>query len=110
MHAINNFKYYITGYQLFVHTNHTAIHFLMNKPITNGRITHWLLLLQEFDITIVDKLGKDNLVAEFVSRLNIDDNCIPTKDSFLDEYIFGISTYSPWYENIANYIAARKFP
>ena len=50
----------------------------MNKPITNGRITRWLLLLQEFDVTIVDKIGKDNVVAYFLSRLTIDDNCIPT--------------------------------
>ena len=30
----------------------------MNKPITNGRITRWLLLFQEFNITIVDRPGK----------------------------------------------------
>ena len=82
----------------------------MNKPITIGRITHWLLLLQEFDITIVDKPGKDNIVANFLSRLTIDDNCIPTKDSFPHECLFAISTYSPWYANIANFLVARKFP
>ena len=42
----------------------------MNKPITPGRITRWLLLLQEFDITIIDKLGKDNVVADFLSRMD----------------------------------------
>lgn len=82
----------------------------MNKPITNGRITHWLFLLQEFYITIVDKPGKDNVVADFISRLTIDETCIPTEDSFLDEYLFAISTYSPWYADIANYLAAGKFP
>ena len=71
------------------------ISFLMNKPITNGSITCWLLLLQEFDITIVDKPGKDNVVADFLYMLTIDDSCTPTKDSFPDEYIFVISTYSP---------------
>ena len=82
----------------------------MNKPITNVRITCRLLLLQEFDITIVDKSRKDNVAADFLSRLNIDENCIPTEDSFPDEYLFAISTYSPWYADIANYLAARKFP
>jgi hypothetical protein len=38
-HAINKFRHYITGYQDFVHTNHSAIKFLMNKPITNPRVT-----------------------------------------------------------------------
>jgi hypothetical protein len=45
VHAINKFCHYITGYKLFVHTDHSAIRFLMNKPITNGRVARWLLLL-----------------------------------------------------------------
>jgi len=43
--AINKFRHYITGYEVFVHTNHFAIEYLMNKPLTSGRVTRWLLLL-----------------------------------------------------------------
>lgn len=82
----------------------------MNKTITNGRITRWLLLLQEFDIIVVDKPRKDNVVDDFCSRLTIDDNFIPTEDSFPDEYLLAISSYSPWYADIANYLDAGKFP
>eukprot|EP00253_Pinus_taeda_P009896 PITA_09896 len=32
-----------------------TIKYLMNKSVTNARVTRWLLLLQEFDITIVDR-------------------------------------------------------
>eukprot|EP00253_Pinus_taeda_P026569 PITA_26569 len=32
-----------------------TIKYLMNKFVTNARVTRWLLLLQEFDITIVDR-------------------------------------------------------
>ena len=45
VHAINKFRHYITGYDVFVHTDHSAIRFLMNKPITSGKITRWLLFL-----------------------------------------------------------------
>lgn len=58
--AINKFCHYITGYEVFFHTNHSAIRYLMNKPITNSRVTRWLLLLQEFNITIIDRPGKEN--------------------------------------------------
>ncbi len=57
-HAINKFRDYITGYETFVHTDHSAIRYLMNKLVTNGRVTRWLLLLQEFNITILDRPGK----------------------------------------------------
>lgn len=52
VHAINKFRHYITSYETFVHTNHSAIRYLMYKPVTNGIITRWLLLFQEFNITI----------------------------------------------------------
>jgi hypothetical protein len=54
VHAINKFRHYITGYKVFIHTNHSTIIFLMNKPITNGRVTRWLLLLQKFNIIVLD--------------------------------------------------------
>ena len=82
----------------------------MNKHVTNGRVTRWLLLLQKFYITILDKPRKYNLVANFISRLTISDDCTATKDSFPYEYLFAISTYSPWYADIADYLVVGKFP
>eukprot|EP00253_Pinus_taeda_P028513 PITA_28513 len=69
VHAINKFRHYITGYENFIHTDHSTIRYLMNKPITNGRVTRWLLLLQEFNITVLDRPGKQNTVANFLSRI-----------------------------------------
>ena len=48
----------------------------------------WLFLLQEFDITIVDILGKENVVADFLSRLTNNDDDTPVEDSFPDENLF----------------------
>eukprot|EP00253_Pinus_taeda_P016430 PITA_16430 len=81
----------------------------MNKSVTNDRVTRWLLLLQEFDITIVDRPGKENVVADFLSRLKTNEN-IPVDDSFTDEYLFAVSAHSPWYADIANYLVAWKLP
>jgi hypothetical protein len=86
VYAINKFWHYITRYPMFVHINHSSIHYLMNKPITNGRVTRWLLLLQEFDITIIDKPGRENVVVNFLSRLTNDGDAIPVKDDFPDEH------------------------
>jgi len=81
----------------------------MNKLITLSRITRWLLLIQEFDITIVDKPGKDNVV-DFLSRLDTTDEGAPIEDRFLDEHPFAISTHTLWHANIGNHIATRKVP
>jgi hypothetical protein len=82
IHAINKFRHYITRYHVILHIDHAAIKYLMNKPITNGRVTRWFLLLQEFDITILDKLGKDNVVVDFLSRITSNENEPPVEDCF----------------------------
>jgi hypothetical protein len=85
IHAINKFRHYITGYKVFVHTDNLAIRFLMNKPVTNAKVTRWLLLLQEFNITIIDRPRSDNLVIDFLYRLIHIDDSTPVDDDFLDE-------------------------
>ena len=82
----------------------------MNKPITNGRVTQWLLLLQEFNITIIDRPGKDNLVTDFLSRIQHDDDTKPVDDTFPDEHLFAVYVQTPWFADIANYLATRKLP
>ena len=83
----------------------------MNKPITNARVTRWLSLLQEFYITIVDKPGKENVVADFLSRLTHNDDDSPVEDSFHNVHLFfAVSTYSPWYADITNYLDTCRLP
>jgi hypothetical protein len=108
VHVIKNFLYYITSYKVFVHTDHSSIRFLMNKPITNGRVTRWIMLLSEFNITVLDRPRKDNLVADFLSRIKHEDDDIPVDDSFPDEHLFSLSMNTSWFADMENYLATRK--
>ena len=65
VHALNKFRHFVIGYEIFFHTDHATIKYLMKKIDVNARIIRRLLLLQKFDLTIVDKHGKENLVANF---------------------------------------------
>ena len=82
----------------------------MKKPLNSGRVTRWLLLLQEFNITIVDRPRKSNVVAYYLSRLNNPNEVIPVDDDFLDGHIFVVSTDSPWSADITNYLVTGKKP
>lgn len=88
IYVVNKFQHYITGYTTFVHTDHSSIRYLINKNITLGWIRIWLLLFQEFDITIVDKLGKDNVVENLLCRLNITNEYMPVEDIFMMNIFF----------------------
>ncbi|GKB98550.1 reverse transcriptase domain-containing protein [Tanacetum coccineum] len=51
-----------------VYTDHSALKYLMNKQDAKPRLLRWVLLLQEFDITILDKKGSENLAADHGSQ------------------------------------------
>eukprot|EP00253_Pinus_taeda_P030428 PITA_30428 len=82
----------------------------MNKPITNGRVTRWLLLLQEFNITVLDRAGKQNTIADFLSRIQNTKEDSHVEDKFPNEYLFAVTTKTPWYADIANYLVIGKLP
>ena len=84
----------------------------MEKKDAKPRLIWWVLLLQEFDLHIVDRKGAENPVADNLSRLeNILDDPLPIDDSFPDEQLNVISTRStPWYADYANYIVAKFIP
>ena len=58
----------------------------MEKKDAKPRLIRWVLLLQEFDLHIIDRKGAENPVADNLSRLeNVLDDPLPIDDSFPDE-------------------------
>jgi hypothetical protein len=88
--------------------DHSIIRYLANKPITSAQVISWLLLMQEFDITIIDELGKNNVETDLLSRLTKNTDNSPVEDSFLDEHLFAMSAHTPWYVDIGNYLVVGK--
>jgi len=69
------------------------------------------LLLQEFDITIKDKKGIKNVVADHLSRLTTNSRSDTTQidDYSPDESLFFVSTM-PWFANIVNFLVSGHLP
>eukprot|EP00253_Pinus_taeda_P029761 PITA_29761 len=66
---------------------------------------------KQFDLTIVDKPGKENVVADFLSRLDLPAGEEGTVDDQMpDEHLFTISILSPWFADIINYLDSTQFP
>ncbi|GJY75424.1 reverse transcriptase domain-containing protein [Tanacetum coccineum] len=69
VYAFEKFWPYLVLSKSIVYTDHSALKYLMNKQDAKSRLLRWVLLLQEFDITIRDKKGSENLAADHLSRL-----------------------------------------
>ena len=88
--AFDKFRPYLIGNKVVVHTDHSAIKYLMTKKDAKPRLIRWVLLLQEFDVEIKDKKGTENLVADHLSRLEGASDDIQVTDGFPDERILSI--------------------
>ncbi|KAK1664028.1 hypothetical protein QYE76_052187 [Lolium multiflorum] len=86
--ACDKFRPYIVDSKVTIHTDHAAIRYLMTKKDAKPRLIRWVLLLQEFDLHIIDRKGADNPVADNLSRLeNIAYDPVPVNDSFPNEQL-----------------------
>ncbi|XP_009785415.2 uncharacterized protein [Nicotiana sylvestris] len=93
----------------YVYTNHATIRYLVEKE-SKPRLIRWVLLLQEFDLEICDRKGIENQVADHLSRLEGAEKKVEVEDiteTFPNEQLMAMTMEeSPWYADIANYLAS----
>ncbi|KAK8659610.1 hypothetical protein V6N13_029809 [Hibiscus sabdariffa] len=112
--AFEKFRSYLIGTKVIVHTDHSAIKYLVTKKDAKPRLIRWILLLQEFDLEVKDRKGTENQVADHLSRLDNphnQDRDVEISDSFPDEKIL-FATAIPWYADIqcADQVLRRCVP
>ena len=109
--ALEKFKFYIMGSPVTIFTDHAVLKYLLYKRDTKSRLTRWILLCQEFNLTIKDKKGVENVLDDHLSRLVSETTSedLPIGDTFLDEQLFALVHY-PWYADILNYIVTGQIP
>nr|GEU76684.1 reverse transcriptase domain-containing protein [Tanacetum cinerariifolium] len=69
VYAFEMFRPYLVLSKSIVYTDCSALKYLLNKQDAKTRLLQWVILLQEFDIIILDKKGSENLAADHLSRL-----------------------------------------
>ena len=67
--ALEKFRSYIVGSPITIFIDHATLKYLLSKQDTKPRLTRWILLCQEFNLTIKDKKRVKNMVANHLSRL-----------------------------------------
>nr|XP_027090526.1 uncharacterized protein LOC113711567 [Coffea arabica] len=108
--ALEKFRSYLLGAKVIVFSDHAALRYLMTKKDAKPRLIRWILLLQEFDLEIRDKKGSENLVADHLSRILVEEDSEPLKDAFPEEHLFSLNSQLPWYADLVNYLVTGNFP
>jgi len=126
--AFEKFRSYLAGSKVTVYTDHAALRHIYAKKDTKPRLLRWILLLQEFDMEIVDKKGIENGVADHLSRMRTEDE-VPIDDSMPEEQLMAIQQLNesaqiwksleqvcsieeklPWYADHVNYLVSGEEP
>ena len=69
INALKHFRHIIHGYHTFVHTDHSGLIGLIEKrPPSNSRHARYLMEIADYDIEVQYVRGKDNYVADYLSR------------------------------------------
>lgn len=67
--SIEHFRGYVEGSHFVLITDSSALTFIMrSKWRTSSRLSRWSLSLQQYDMNIVHRRGKDNVVPDALSR------------------------------------------
>nr|GEU34980.1 reverse transcriptase domain-containing protein [Tanacetum cinerariifolium] len=69
VYAFEKFCSYLIMNKSIVYTDHSALKYLFSKKDAKARLLRWILLLQEFDLKVIDTKGAENYAANHLSRL-----------------------------------------
>jgi hypothetical protein len=68
VHALKMWRHYLLGRKFVLMTDHYRLRYLFDQPKLNARQARWMALLSEFDFEIKHVKGKENKVADALSR------------------------------------------
>ena len=103
--ALEQFRHLILSYTVHVYTDHEPLVGILNKDTKDAAIRRWVLLIQEYQIKLHYVRGKDNVVADVLSRLtNVKETAEGIPDD-LDEKL--ISRVNVIDEELTSYIPEK---
>lgn len=70
IYAVDQFRHYLVGHEFILFTDHKPLIYLFNMKNASSKLVRWRLALSEYQFKIVYKQGRQNVVADALSRIN----------------------------------------
>ena len=71
--ALQKFQKWIFGKPVTVYSDHNPLTYITESATKSAKLMRWALALQQFDVTFRFKAGRQNIVADCLSRLDPDE-------------------------------------
>ena len=106
IHALKLWRHYLLGCQFELITDHKILKWIFTQPTLNMHQRRWVEVLQEYDFLIIYRPGKENVVADCLSRkaflnaISIPDNPIISRLSQISLVMMGVCTLREDYTSL----------
>ena len=67
---MQHFDYYLQGAKCTLHCDHKPLELFLSRGMKIAELDRWAMLLQDYKIIFVHIKGKDNILANAISRLH----------------------------------------
>lgn len=82
--SVENFNYYLTGREFLIVTDHRPLTYLFNSKNISARLHRWKYTLMGYQFKVVYVKGSQNVVADALSRIKIDESEIENEPEIID--------------------------
>jgi hypothetical protein len=111
VHAVQRFRHYVLFCKTTVIAVMNPFQYMLTRWVIGGKISRWIVILQEFDLDFVSAKSKKSLVfAELISKLPIELGDVVPKESPILGDMFFITSLDPCYRDILMYLQTLKCP
>ena len=106
--AVQKFRHYILLHTTTVLVYQNPMYYILTHQVLGEKYSRWIIILLEFDLEFAKATLKKSLVfAELMCDLPYATTKSEPSDSFLDEFLFLISTIDPWYGDLLIYLQTQ---
>ena len=103
--VLKEYRNMLLGYPITIYSDHkNLVHETEINTMTSSRMIRWRLLIEEFGPTIKYIKGEENIEADQLSRLDIEDSVEWNEYTFLYQKLFDIFMFHP------AHIKGKEFP
>ena len=108
--VVQKICHYILLHTTTVLADQNPMYYILTRQVLGGKYSHWIVILQEFDLEFSKATSKKSLVfTKLMCDLPYALTDSEPSDSFSDEFMFLISTIDPWYGDLIIYLQTQRF-
>jgi hypothetical protein len=111
VHAVQRFRHYVLFRKTTIIAVVNPFQYMLTRRVIGGKISRWIVILQEFDLDFISAKSKKSLVfAELISELPVESGDLVPEESPIRGDMFLITSSDPWYRDILIYLQTLKCP